>query len=419
MSKHFQPGRWLLITASLLALAGVLYLLRLAIYPLFGGKELILRMVGAAITSFLIVALASPRMIRWLMKKKFGDRPEFDHGQLNELMKHKSSTPTMGGLLIVLAIAVSTFIFGDVDKCYYIRMAFLVLAWLGGLGAVDDWYKLRRPPAAAAPLPVAGSAAPPPRPGAADRNTRDGLRSWQKILFQIALAVLLASFIWDYSRESRYADYNQRAINAAHSFYFPFKADPIELGRAAFLIIGVLVIVGSSNAVNLTDGMDGLAAGCMFIVTLVFLVLSWVAGVPQWANQMHLPHVPEAAELTVLCAAMAGSCLGFLWYNCLPAQVFMGDTGSLPLGGLLGYVAVVTRQELMLFIAGGVFVLEALSVLSQVTYFKATHGQRLFRCAPIHHHFNLLGWAESKVVMRFWLLCILCAALAMATLKLR
>jgi len=181
----------------------------------------------------------------------------------------------------------------------------------------------------------------------------------------------------------------------------------------------VLVMVGSSNGVNLTDGMDGLASGCVVIVTGLLLVLSWVAGNSDWANQLHLPFVPEAAELAVLCAAVVGACIGFLWYNCLPAQVFMGDTGSLPLGGLIGYIAVVTRNELILFIAGGVFVAEAASVLLQVGYFKATGGGRLFQCAPIHHHFHLKGWAESKIVVRFWLVSILLAAVALATLKLR
>lgn len=417
MSKRPDIGRLLLIAVLALAAAGGLYLVRLAIHPLFGGKELILRMVFAALSAFVIVWGLMPRTIRWLMKKKLGDRPEFDHGKLNELMKHKSATPTMGGVLIVLAIAVSVFLFGDIDKCYYVRMSFVVLFWLGGLGMIDDWRKLNRPPADTAPQPVPGSNAPPPRP--AERNTRDGLKSWEKILFQIGLAVLLGSFIWEYSRDSNSVDYRGLVVNAAHNFYFPFKSDPIELSRFAFMFLGVLVIVGASNAVNLTDGMDGLAGGCMFIVTLLFTVLTWVAGVPQWANQLHVPHVPEAAELAVVCAAMAGSCVGFLWYNCLPAQVFMGDTGSLPLGGMLGYIAVVTRQELLLFIAGGVFVMEALSVVGQITYFKATHGRRLFKCAPIHHHFHLLGWAESKVVMRFWLLCIVFAAVAMASLKLR
>ncbi len=368
---------------------------------LFGGTQLILRMVCAAVVSFLVVVLLSPRMIRFLIRKKLGDRPEFDHAALNELTRHKSATPTMGGALIVLAIFLSTLLLADLDSMY-VRLALFALIWLGGVGAFDDWFKLRQG-----------------RPGSGEGSTRDGLKMWEKIVFQVCLGVLLTIFIYSHGRESFYEDYDGRLINAVQNFYFPFRAQPLHLPLLAFVIIGVLVITGSSNAVNLTDGMDGLAGGCMVMVTGVFLVLAWVAGVHDWANVFRLPFVPEAAELTVVCAAMVGACVGFLWYNCLPAQVFMGDTGSLPLGGLIGYIAVVTRHELMLFLAGGVFVMEAVSVLMQILYFKGTGGRRLFRCAPVHHHFHLAGWAESKVVVRFWLLGILCAAVALATLKLR
>ena len=371
-------------------------------YWLFGGKELILRVVCAAVVSFLTVMLMSPRTIRFLVRKKLGDRPEFDHAALNELTRHKSATPTMGGILIVPAIAVAALLFADLGSMY-VRMAFLVLVWLGLLGGCDDWMKLRRARRAAAGQP----------PG------RGGLRVYQKILLQVGLAVLLAIFIYRHGSRSSYIDFTGRPVNAAHSFYLPFKADPIALGMFVYALLTVLVMVGSSNAVNLSDGMDGLAGGCVAIAAGLFLMLSWIAGNREWANQLHMPFVPQAAELSVVCAAMVGACVGFLWYNCLPAQVFMGDTGSLPLGGLLGYVAVVTRNELILFIAGGVFVVEAASVLVQVTYFKTTGGGRFFRCAPIHHHFHLLGWAESKVVVRFWLISILLAAVALATLKLR
>ena len=390
-------------------LAGQLLLLglwRALLYPLFGGEQLILRMVSAAVVSFIVVAAMMPRLIRWLMRQKFGDRPEFDHAALNELTRHKSDTPTMGGILIAAAIFTGTLLFADLGSMY-VRMAFIVLVWLAGLGAVDDWMKLRNACHAAAPA------------GAPTTGGRDGLKMWQKILFQIALAVLLAIFIYAHGRESRVLNELGQPINTAHHFYFPFRAAPVYLPLLAYVIITIMVIVGSSNAVNLTDGMDGLAGGCMVIVTGVFLLLSWVAGVKAWADLFALPFVPQAAELTVVCASMVGACVGFLWYNCLPAQVFMGDTGSLPLGGLIGYIAVVTRQELMLFIAGGVFVMEAVSVLLQIGYFKSTHGKRLFRIAPIHHHFHLAGWAESKVVVRFWLLCLLCAAVALASLKLR
>ncbi len=401
--------KWIfgIAVACLSALA--LVLLRMWISPLFRGEhhmeKLILRMTFAAVLSFLVVVLLSPRMIRFLVRMKLGDRPEFDHAGVNELTRHKSDTPTMGGMLIVLAIFVSTYLFADISSMY-ILMALFLLVYLGVLGGVDDWLKLRASSIAA-------------RSDGQVPTGRDGLKMWEKILFQIALAVLLAIFTYNHGAESGYRDFEGRIINAAHSFYFPFKVEPIALAMFAYVIVYILVMVGSSNAVNLTDGMDGLASGCMISVTAVFLVLSWVAGNHNWANFLHLPFVPQAAELTVVCAGIIGACIGFLWYNCLPAQVFMGDTGSLPLGGLIGFIAVVTRQELMLFIAGGVFVMEAVSVLMQILFFKSTGGRRVFLCAPIHHHFNLLGWKESKVVVRFWLLSALCAAVALATLKLR
>ena len=366
-------------------------------------RQLVLRIVCAAVVSFLTVMLLSPRVIRILVRKKLGDRPEFDHAALNELTRHKSATPTMGGILIVPAIIIATVLFADI-RCNYVGMAIFTLVWLGALGGVDDWFKLRRSARLAAGLDV---------------GTRDGLRMYQKILFQVALAVLLAVFTFRYGSGSDAFDYRSEVHNAAHSFYLPFKSAPIMLSMLAYIIITVLVMVGSSNAVNLTDGMDGLAGGSVAIVSGLFLVLAAIVGKNIWANVFRLPYVPEAAELSVVCAAVVGACLGFLWFNCLPAQVFMGDTGSLPLGGLIGYIAVVTRCEAILFIAGGIFVAEAGSVLLQVLYFKSTGGKRLFRCAPIHHHFHLMGWAESKVVVRFWLVSIILAAVALATLKLR
>ena len=370
---------------------------------LFGNKDLILRMAGAAVVSFMTICLLGPKMIRALIRAKLGDKPEFDHAELNELTRHKSNTPTMGGILIVIAIFVSVMFFADLGNMY-IRMALMALIWLGGLGAWDDWIKLHHTSGA---------------------GSRHGLMSWEKILFQIGLAVLLAITVWKYGRESAMTSPTGELVNAAHSFYFPFKANPIHLAPLAYIVITVLTMVGSSNAVNLTDGMDGLAAGCMAIVCGVFLLLAWVVGVAEWAMFFKLPVVPGSAEMTVLCASMFGACLGFLWFNAHPAQMFMGDTGSLPLGGLIGYIAVVTRQELILIIAAGVFVMEAASVILQVGCFKLTkgrngiEGKRIFRCAPLHHHFHLGGWAESKVVVRFWLLGIIFAALALATLKLR
>ncbi len=369
----------------------------------FAYQGLILRIAATAMVSFAIVMLLAPRMIRFLVMRKVGDRPEFDHVDLNQLTRHKSNTPTMGGMLIVIAIFISVLLFANLGNLY-ISMGLVALVWLGVLGAVDDWIKLRY---------------------SAGTGTRDGLKMWEKILFQIGLAVLLSIYIHKYGAQSHIVDKAGRFYNPAHSFYFPFKSDPISLSLLAYVIITALTMVGSCNAVNLTDGMDGLAAGTLVILTGVLLILAWLVGVRVWALRFDMPLVAGAAEMTVFCGAMLGALVGFLWYNAHPAQVFMGDTGSLPLGGLIGYIAVVTRQEMLLLIAGGVLVMEAASVLLQVSYFKLTKpsgtmgGKRLFLCAPLHHHFHLRGWSESKVVVRFWMLGLLFAALALATLKLR
>jgi phospho-N-acetylmuramoyl-pentapeptide-transferase len=365
-------------------------------------KQLMLRIVGAAVVSFLIVVLCGPSLIRFLVRKKIGDRPEFYHADLNELARNKSNTPTMGGLLIVVAIWFSVVLFANLQSMY-IRMGLLALVWLGALGGVDDWFKLRR---------MSG------------KGAREGLKSWEKLLFQVGLAVLLALFLYRYGARA-YTIEGERVVVPAHQFYLPFKSEPIQLATAAYVTIVVLTMVGSSNAVNLTDGMDGLASGCLVIVSGLFLALSYIVGRTDWSAFFRFPYIPGSGEMAIFAGAMLGACLGFLWYNAYPAQVFMGDTGSLPLGGLLGFIAIVTRQEVLLFIGGGVFVLEAVSVILQVGYFKLTkpkgaiEGRRLLRMAPAHHHFHLGGWPEPKVVMRFWILGIIFAALALATLKLR
>ena len=361
----------------------------------FRGGGLGLRIGAAGVISFVLVLVLGPKVIRLLIKKKIGDVPEFDHKTLNEITRHKSNTPTMGGVLIVLAMFVSIVLFGNLSNMY-IKSGLFALVWLGILGGVDDWLKLR---------------------AAAGHGGRDGLKSWEKFVFQVALAVLLSNFVY------RYGKGVEDQIVPAHCFYLPLVKKMIALSFPVYAVIMTLVMVGSSNAVNLTDGMDGLAAGNLLITSVVFLVISWIVGVTEWAAVFSMPFVPFSAEMTVLCSAMIGALLGFLWFNAHPAAVFMGDTGSLPLGGLLGFIAVITRQEVVLFIAGGVFVMEALSVLLQVSYFKYTRhtkgeGKRIFRCAPVHHHFHLGGWAETKVVVRFWILGLIFAVAALAILKL-
>jgi phospho-N-acetylmuramoyl-pentapeptide-transferase len=226
--------------------------------------------------------------------------------------------------------------------------------------------------------------------------------------------VIIAFFAFGYGKN----------IEQTHQLFLPFYKWPINLNPIVFAAVTVVVMTGTSNAVNLTDGMDGLSSGCMTTVAFAFMVLSLIAGytldgVPVLAKHLNMPFIPTSGELAIFCGAILGACVGFLWFNCYPAAVFMGDTGSLPLGGAIGYVAVIIRQELMLLIVGGVFVMEAASVIMQVGYFKSTGGKRIFRCAPIHYHFHLGGWTETQTVTRFWLIGAILAALALATVKLR
>ena len=346
---------------------------------------------------FLIVLLTGNRVIRWLLRQKVGDRPEFHNATLNELTKHKGNTPTMGGIIIIGSIFATVLLLADLRN-FYIDMALFCMIYLGLLGAVDDWLKL-----------TTGRRTP---------GSRDGLMAWEKMVFQIGLGVLLAVFI--YRHPERMEGLTQIPSEHAHRLNWPFFPITWVLPAWAFAALTVIVITGSSNAVNLTDGMDGLAAGCMSIVSFAFLALTYVTGDYRWAHEiLHINWVQQTGELAVFCGAMTGACLGFLWYNCNPAQVFMGDTGSLALGGVIGYVAIVIRQEPMLLLVGGIFVLEASSVMMQVTYFRMTGGKRIFLCSPIHHHFHLKGWSEQQVVVRFWLISALCAAFGLATVKLR
>ncbi|MEE9294024.1 MAG: phospho-N-acetylmuramoyl-pentapeptide-transferase [Phycisphaerae bacterium] len=382
-------------------------MLYLLFHSLLGGQHYayenaLFRGACAALLCFLGVVLTGPAVIRQLMRFKLGDRPEFDHATLNQLAADKKNVPTMGGLLIIAALIVGILLFADPFN-FYVQMSLVCLLWLGFLGAVDDWMKLTR---------------------AESSTTRDGLRFYQKFLFQISLGVVLGYFI--YSHGLNNANYafvgptdERRSIQAFRVLMVPFYKHGVLLNAAAFMFLTVLVVAGTSNAVNLTDGLDGLASGCVALCSVVFMILSYVAGTPELAAKLLIPYVPASAELAVISGCVMGSAIGFLWYNCHPAKVFMGDTGSLPLGGLIGYVAIVTRQELMLFLVGGVFVFEALSVILQVGCFKMTGGKRLFLAAPIHHHFQLSGWTETQTVTRFWLLGAIFAVFALATIKLR
>jgi phospho-N-acetylmuramoyl-pentapeptide-transferase len=365
----------------------------------------------ATLLAWVIVLAMGSRTIAWLRKQKIGDNPTLDPPaapQADLLKKGKHNVPTMGGILIIGAIAITVLLLADLSN-FYVRMALVCLLWLGAVGAADDWLKLtvrRRELAAGTGQPL----------------SRQGLTSLEKLLFQIGLAIVLGVFTYGYGQNNQ----------ASHTLFFPFvKQWHIILPTWAFICIGTIVLTGTSNAVNLTDGMDGLAGGCVAIASFTFVVLALIAGSAEFrlgtrslTDYLYLPHIVASDQMAVLAGAMGGACVGFLWFNCYPARVFMGDTGSLALGGLIGYIAIVIRQELLLLIVGGIFVAEALSVMIQVSYFKLTRrrygqGRRIFLKSPLHHHFEMRGWTETQVVVRFWLIGAMLAMMALATVKIR
>jgi phospho-N-acetylmuramoyl-pentapeptide-transferase len=355
-------------------------------------KYITVRSAGAALTALLFSLWLGPRMIRWLKRLKYGqsyvDKAEEVGGLAGRV--DKRGTPTLGGLLIVAAMDISAILWAQPNVL--VLLTLLSVLVLAGLGFYDDYAKITR------------------------QNHR-GVRPWVKLSVQMGLAGGIAIYLWQ----------NPTTRSLVEQVMVPFWNEPVATGWVG-LVLGLglttFTIMASSNAVNLTDGLDGLAIGCTLIVSVVFLILTYIAGNIRFANYLQVPYVEGAGELTVFCAAMIGAGLGFLWFNCHPAQVFMGDTGSLSLGGALGIIAVLIHQPFVLVIAGGVFVAEAASVLLQTSWFKYTRktygeGRRIFRMAPLHHHFEKLGWHETKVVFRFYILCFLCAVLALATLKLR
>lgn len=348
------------------------------------------RSACAAVTALLLSLWLGPKMIEWLKELSFGqnykDRAEQAGGRTGNAVS-KVGVPTMGGLLIIMVLNVTTLLWAQWNPLVMLTLLSVVV--LSGLGFYDDFMKITK----------AGS----------------GAKSRVKLWVQGALALAIGLYLlWLPSTSKLITD-----------VMVPFYKYPIMSGAGGVgLVLTVCTIVGSSNAVNLTDGMDGLAIGCTLIVSFVFLILTYLAGNAKTAAYLQIPHVPGAGELTVFCAAMIGAGLGFLWFNCHPAQVFMGDTGSLALGGALGIMAVLIHQPLVLVIAGGVFVMEAVSVILQTSYFRYTRkrsgtGQRLFLMAPIHHHFQKKNWHESQVVMRFYILGVLFAVLALSSLKIR
>jgi phospho-N-acetylmuramoyl-pentapeptide-transferase len=324
-------------------------------------------------------------VIRKLISLKFGQpiRTAAEVHKLHELHGSKKGTPTMGGILLIGSVVVSTLLWAKPENPFVWLVLFSAV-FLGGIGFYDDWLKVTK-------------------------KSSDGISSRLKFVLQCLLAGIFTLYFLT----------NPKLSVTAQQLFIPFLKEPLLLGMGVLtFIFYLLVIVGTSNAVNLTDGLDGLATGCTATVAATYAVLVYVAGNFKTATYLQVPFVPYAGELAVLCVALLGACLGFLWWNAHPARVFMGDTGSLAIGGMLGAVAICCKQELLLVIVGGVFVMEAMSVILQVASFKTT-GRRIFKMSPIHHHFELSGWKENTVIVRFWILSVLFALLGLATLKLR
>ena len=339
-------------------------------------KYITFRTFGASISSVLLCMLVGPAYIRLLQRKQMGQSIRSD-GPQSHLVK--VGTPTMGGGLILGAIFLPTLLWSDLTN-KNIWIAVLTTAFFGVIGYIDDYRKVIK------------------------KNPK-GLSGKQKLISQTLIALVAA-----------YVIYRMRDTPPVLKFPF-FKDWSFYLGMF-FVPFAAFVIVGASNAVNLTDGLDGLAVGPVITTSVTFLILAYCAGHVKIAEYLQIPYIPGAGELAVFCGSVAASCLGFLWFNTYPAQIFMGDVGSLALGAALAVVAVITKNEILLALCGGIFVIEALSVMAQVTSFKMT-GKRVLRMAPIHHHFELKGWAEPKIIVRFWIISILLALMTLSTLKLR
>ncbi|MBI5102882.1 MAG: phospho-N-acetylmuramoyl-pentapeptide-transferase [Nitrospirae bacterium] len=356
----------------------VLYGLHGLVSPLNVFRYITFRTALAIITAMVISLLVGPAIISWLKRISITQQIR-DDGPKTHLKK--SGTPTMGGIIVVVSILVTVLMWGDLGNRYvWIMIASLI--GFGSIGLLDDYLKVIR-------------------------KDPKGLRAWYKFGAQIAIAVVIGAVL--------YLDPND-PYNDMLSIPF-FKRWLIDLGWF-YIPFSVLVIVGSSNAVNLTDGIDGLAIGLVGIALFANMVLVYISGNAKFASYLQVLYLQGTGELTVVCGAMLGAALGFLWFNAYPAEIFMGDVGSLGLGGALGTLAVITKHEIVLALVGGIFVIETLSVVFQVASFRLT-GKRIFRMAPIHHHFELKGWHESKVIIRFWIVGIMLALLSLATLKLR
>jgi len=362
--------------------------------------QLEFRVLASAVLAFAVVLALGRPTIRTPLRLKIGDSGLSDAEVLRHHTMAKANTPTMGGVLIAGAMAASVLLFADLSV-FWVRLGLFVIIWTSILGAFDDFLKLT----------------------AARRGRgRQGLYAWEKLAFQLGLGLLVGWFVYAQGAPPGEPGEMVRVLNIpGQKTYIAGERSPglIVLGPVVFGLVSMLLVAGLSNAVNLTDGRDGLAGGIAATVAFGVLVLAMVAGRESTATALLVPYVRGSGEIAILAGAMAGACLGFLWWNCAPAAVFMGDTGSLCLGGVIGYIAVVIRQEVAVLIMSGVFLLEIGSVVAQVGYFKATGGKRIFRCAPYHHHLHLGGWQEQQVVSRMWIVSVLLVVAALATVKLR
>ena len=344
------------------------------------------RAAGASLTAFLLSVLFGPRVILKLTSLKLGQpiRTKEEVHKLAELHGGKVGTPTMGGILIVGAVLISSLLWARLTNPFIQTLIFVTVA-TGILGYFDDYLKVTK-------------------------KNSVGVRGKVKLIVQFAVSFIAVGYLYMHPGTSDYL----------RQLYFPSLKYPVvqDMGLFTFLLLPI-VIVGCSNAVNLTDGLDGLATGCTITTAMAYAIFSYVAGHQILAEDyIFVPFNKYAGEVAVFCAALVGAGLGFLWFNCHPAKVFMGDTGSLAIGGMLGTIAICCKQEILLVIVGFVFVMEAMSVILQVASFKLT-GKRIFKMSPIHHHFELMGWEESKVINRFWIISIISAMVGLMTLKLR
>jgi len=354
----------------------LLYPLHVQYAPLNVFKYITFRTLLAALTALTVSLLLGPLLIRRLSALQIGQSIRSD-GPANHASK--AGTPTMGGMLIIFSLVLATFLLADLNQ-WYVWIALAVTVGHGLIGFLDDYAKVRR-------------------------RSSAGLSGPTRLAAEFAIAGLATLAIYNFSGHGG-------------QLTMPFLKDVHPNLGWWYIPFGAVVVVGAANAVNLTDGLDGLAIGPVMIAGATYAVFAYTAGHKDIAGYLQIPFVPGAGELAIFCGALAAAGLGFLWFNAYPAQMFMGDVGSLALGAALGIVALITRQELVLVVVGGIFVIEALSVIGQVVSFKLRR-KRIFRMAPIHHHFELLGWPEPQIIVRFWIVSVVCALFALATLKLR